>query len=139
MKKPLLILAISASFIAGTMVAGNFVFADPADGQVNLLGQILSAIQSQEPVCPADKVQHWLYVQFRVDNNLNHATLPDLSPGMTWDLNFQSSLTPSLSNFDIASHLNFLGYEQTDGGDPSGSDIETPLQNIQYSTICAEN
>ena len=47
LKKPLLILAISASFIAGTLVTGNFVFADPADGQNSLLGQILQAIQTQ--------------------------------------------------------------------------------------------
>ena len=44
MKKPLLILALSASFIAGTMVAGNFVFADPEDGQNNLLQMILNKL-----------------------------------------------------------------------------------------------
>jgi len=44
MKKPILILALSASFIAGTMVAGNFVFADDTDGQNSLLDQILEAI-----------------------------------------------------------------------------------------------
>ncbi len=47
MKKPILILAISASFIAGTMVAGNFVFADPEDGQNSLLEQILQALEVQ--------------------------------------------------------------------------------------------
>ena len=44
MKKPLLILVISASFIAGTMVTGNFVFADPEDGQNNLLEMILNKL-----------------------------------------------------------------------------------------------
>jgi len=47
MKKSILILAISASFIAGTLVTGNFVFADPADGQNNLLEQILQALEVQ--------------------------------------------------------------------------------------------
>jgi len=44
LKKPILILALSASFIAGTMVAGNFVFADPEDGQNNLLQMILNKL-----------------------------------------------------------------------------------------------
>ena len=47
MKKISLVLVISASFITGTLVTGNFVFADPADGQNSLLGQILQAIQTQ--------------------------------------------------------------------------------------------
>ena len=47
MNKPTLILALSASFIAGSMITGNFVFADPEDGQNNLLEQILQALEVQ--------------------------------------------------------------------------------------------
>ncbi len=46
MKKLILILAISASFIAGTMVAGNLVFAAPADSQNELLSGILEQVQA---------------------------------------------------------------------------------------------
>ena len=83
MKKPLLILAISASFIAGTMVGGNFVFADDTDGQNGLLDHILSANQSQEPVCPAENVQYWHGVSFVPENNrrLVHNDLVELNDG----------------------------------------------------------
>ena len=44
MRKISLVLVISASFIAGTLVTGNFVFADPADGQNNLLQMMLNKL-----------------------------------------------------------------------------------------------
>ena len=46
MKKASLILAISASFIVGTLVAGNLVFAAPADSQNELLSAILQEVQA---------------------------------------------------------------------------------------------
>jgi len=46
LKKPLLILALSASFIVGTLVAGNLVFAAPADSQNELLSAILQEVQA---------------------------------------------------------------------------------------------
>ena len=46
MKKISLILAISASFIVGTLVAGNLVFAAPADSQNELLSAILQEVQA---------------------------------------------------------------------------------------------
>ena len=44
LKKPILILTLSASFVAVTLVAGNLVFADDSDGKVDLLNQILTEI-----------------------------------------------------------------------------------------------
>jgi len=46
LKKISLILAISASFIVGTLVAGNLVFAAPADSQNELLSAILQEVQA---------------------------------------------------------------------------------------------
>ena len=46
MKKISLILAISASFIVGTLVAGNLVFAAPADSQNELLSAILQQVEA---------------------------------------------------------------------------------------------
>jgi len=46
LKKTSLILAISASFIVGTLVAGNLVFAAPADSQNELLSAILQEVQA---------------------------------------------------------------------------------------------
>ena len=46
MKKASLILVISASFIVGTLVAGNLVFAAPADSQNELLSAILQEVQA---------------------------------------------------------------------------------------------
>jgi len=46
MKKPILILALSASFVVGTLVAGNLVFAAPADSQNELLSAILQEVQA---------------------------------------------------------------------------------------------
>ena len=58
MKKPILILAISASFIAGTMVAGNFVFADPADSQNELLSGILEQVQALNSLITTPQTEH---------------------------------------------------------------------------------
>jgi len=46
LKKPILILAISASFVVGTLVAGNLVFAAPADSQNELLSVILQEVEA---------------------------------------------------------------------------------------------
>ena len=46
MRKISLVLVISASFIVGTLVAGNLVFAAPADSQNELLSAILQEVQA---------------------------------------------------------------------------------------------
>ena len=46
MRKISLVLVISASFIVGTLVAGNLVFAAPADSQNELLSVILQEVEA---------------------------------------------------------------------------------------------
>jgi len=137
MKKPLLILALSASFIAGTMIAGNFVFADPADGQVNLLGQILSAIQSQEPVCPAGNVQHWETIAWGSNVPFQHDTLP-FSQGGISKVTVDQNIGSFTFNEAVAAHLNNLGY--SNAGNPiTAGDIPVAQQQGEPYVICAES
>ncbi len=132
------------------MVAGNWATADITDETQNsLLSQILSTIQSQEPVCPADKVQHWMSV--RVDVNLDttrikHPTEPDVGEGI-W-INMPVVGSELLSDFTAAQkaadRLNDLGYFTDEigvGERPveQGDLFPFELVSIPYTTICAED
>jgi len=121
------------------MVAGNFVFADPADGQVNLLGQILSAIQSQEPVCPAENVQHWTAVVFIPQEILNHPTFGQL---FTQSSEYQFLTNPTAEAKDIreaiADALNADGWNLAGFNPIEKTDIDRIIFMNSYS-ICAEN
>jgi len=136
MKKPILILALSASFIAGTMVAGNIVFADDTDGQNSLLDQILSAIQGQEPVCPAENVQHWTTYSWGSSVEFEHQSLPSVSDGT---LEVQVPSDQSYTGPEVvANTLNELGYSKS-GSTILPQDLSNAFIATASGVICAEN
>ena len=111
MRKISLVLVISVSFVAGTMVAGNYVFADPEDSQNSLLDQVIGAIQSQEPVCPAENVQHWATYQWESGISFIHPTLPSVESG---SLEVQVPSDRSYTGPEVvANTLNELGYSNS--------------------------
>jgi len=104
MKKSILILTLSASFIAGTMVAGNFVFADPEDGQNNLLQMILNKLNGT--VDDAIFVSGILEVQSFTCPDSDEIPLDNFSPTNLQYEETQRAL--QLNPFDIANQARDL-------------------------------
>ena len=136
MRKISLVLVIFVSFVTGTMVAGNFVFADPEDSQNSLLDQILGAIQAQEPVCPAENVQHWATYQWGSGILFIHPTLPSVDSG---SLEVQVPSDRSYTGPEVvANTLNELGYSNS-GSPILPSDVPGSFLANSMGVICAEN
>ena len=109
------ILAISTVFVASILAITVFEAEAKPPSQV---------------ACPAENVQHWIFVKVMLTGGIAHQTLQDFVTADEVSLQFQRSSNPGEIIQEIADYLSFIGYTNSSNPvSPSQLRRETPLRN----------
>jgi len=99
----------------------------------------VTATISSNPACPAENIQHWNGIEFFSFQTISGDNLPDIRTFVSYQIIVQVNPNDVIDPLAlVVEKLNAEGY--TDQGFPFTTDsIPAGIEQVSYSTICAEN